>query len=83
VFDSVLSAVCCVRFIAAATELPVEQVQGGALRLRTKLLHKYLAPIEAEVSLAQGTAMQAANTCTVRTLYACTVSAAAVSLYLL
>jgi hypothetical protein len=37
------------RFIAAATELPVEQVQGGALKLRTKLLHKYLAPIEAEV----------------------------------
>jgi hypothetical protein len=52
-----LGAICWVpsavlllyRFIAAATELPVEQVQGGALKLRTKLLHKYLAPIEAEV----------------------------------
>lgn len=39
------------RFIAAANELPLEQVAGGALRLRTKLLHKYLAPIEAEVRL--------------------------------
>eukprot|EP00883_Tetradesmus_obliquus_P002715 jgi/Sobl393_1/12921/SZX78204.1 len=42
------------RFIAAANELPLEQVAGGALRLRTKLLHKYLAPIEAEATVEHG-----------------------------
>ncbi|KAF8055488.1 tmcC [Scenedesmus sp. PABB004] len=42
------------RFIATASELPAEDVEHGALRLRTRLLHKYLAPLDAEASIEFG-----------------------------
>lgn len=52
VVPSACAAAAC-RFIASCSELPAEQVVGGALRMRTKLLHKYLSPVEAEVRALQ------------------------------
>jgi hypothetical protein len=37
------------RFIAQAATLPQEQVVNGGLKLRTRVLHRYLSPIDAEV----------------------------------
>eukprot|EP00775_Hariotina_reticulata_P009112 gene9112-9281_t len=42
------------RWIAACVELPREQVVDGAHKLRTKMLHKHLSPIDVEVTCEFG-----------------------------
>lgn len=40
----------CHRWIASCSELPTEKVLNEAHMLRTKIMHKYLPPVDVEVS---------------------------------
>eukprot|EP00775_Hariotina_reticulata_P001355 gene1355-1696_t len=42
------------KWIASCSELPPEQVVNGTHKLRTKIIHKYLPPIDAEVTCEFG-----------------------------
>jgi hypothetical protein len=42
------------RFVTQVGSMPPEQVVNGGMKMRTKMLHKYLNPVEAEVCVCGG-----------------------------
>lgn len=42
------------RFVTQVASMPPEQVVNGGMKMRTKMLHKYLNPLEAEVGVYGG-----------------------------